>query len=171
MIQKVTMMQARFLKKSIILSLNLVKVSFSFFLTSKIVIEGVRETGIHVKELQKIKYDFDNIVMSKAEHPSNMHKNRMDSEVIEKYEFVMLGQDALKELARKLGSFRVIEKPLSSYEVFENTQNYHSVGLKDSYRKDSMPTFGIGMDTRRKGSKDKKRASPNNSKVRYLNMV
>lgn len=122
----------------------------------KKVISGVKETGIHIKELQKIRYDFEEVVL--GNNPQDGRQTH--DETVERYEFVMLGADSLKELARKLGSFKVREIPLSFYETGVDTGGYlyKNTRNKDSFRKDNIPTFGKGLDER-KSTKEKKRST------------
>lgn len=122
----------------------------------KKVISGVKETGIHIKELQKIRYDFEEVVMGN----DALDGRQMQDETVERYEFVMLGSDSLKELARKLGSFKVREIPLSFYETGVDTGGYmyKKSHNKELFRKDNVPTFGKGLDER-KSTKEKKRST------------
>lgn len=137
------------------MKLTLKKVS-NFGSELKKVIDGVKETGIHIKELQKIRYDYEEIVLGNDAKTPKFDQ----AETIEKYEFVMLGSDALKELARKLGSFKVKEIPLSFYESGVDTTNYEAkkVICRDLNKKESVPTFGKSIDDKPK-HKAKKRAT------------
>lgn len=120
------------------------------------VISGVKETGIHIKELQKIRYDFEEVVLS-----SNSSQQKFnDNETIEKYEFVMLGSDSLKELAQRLGSFKIKEIPLSFYETGVDTGGYaNKTRNRNAFNKEDAPTFGNSLDEK-KSRHEKERRRP-----------
>jgi len=120
------------------------------------VISGVKETGIHIKELQKIRYDFEEVVMGVQKDQPQFDSD----ETVEKYEFVMLGSDALKDLAHKLASFKVREVPLSYYENGVDMGGYSIVKTrnKDSFRKEVIPSLKNSHDDRR-CHKERKRAA------------
>ena len=78
----------------------------------------------------------------------------------------MLGPDALKELARKLGSFRVSEVPLNFYDNSFDTSTFYAIKSKESFRKENMPimTFGKMNDDRKKTHFKKRSTSANHFK-------
>ena len=119
------------------------------------IIDSVKDTGIHIKELQRIKYDFDEVVLAKTpqENPS------INSQAINKYEFIMLGQEALKELARKLGSFRVKELPLSYFKARFNLEDYDVSKSRESSHYSSKYSSSNGAYNNKEKIKDKKRSS------------
>jgi hypothetical protein len=118
------------------------------------VISGVKETGIHIKELQKIRYDFEEVILGRK---SGQHKFD-DSETIQKYEFVMLGSDSLKELAQRLGNFNIKEIPLSFYETGVDTGGYTSkTRNRNAFKEDDAPTFGNSLDNKGRREKEKRR--------------
>ncbi|CAI2387580.1 unnamed protein product [Moneuplotes crassus] len=107
------------------------------------VISGVKETGIHIKELQKIRYDYDE-VLSDTEQESTMPES---DQIIEKYEFVMLSSEALQELANKLGHFRIREVKLSDYDkLYKNPQYYSNTRNNEIIQRDEVPTFGMSNE-------------------------
>ena len=120
------------------------------------ILDSVKDTGIHIKELQRIKYDFDEVVLGKNSQDW-YSKNLM----INKYEFIMLGQEALKELARKLGSFRIKELPLSYFKSRFNLEDYESSKPKDNSHYSSKFSSSSGSYNKER-IKDKKRSSSNN---------
>lgn len=131
------------------------------------VISGVKETGIHIKELQKIKYDFDEVVLSFNEE----QQNSPSQEYLERYEFIMLGSDSLKELATKLGKFKVKEIPIKYYEKdFESSsRDPKKTRNQDTLRNENNPAFRRSHDER-VAHKEKKRASSiNQFKKNYKN--
>lgn len=78
------------------------------------VLEGVDETGIHIKELWKINQDYNDVVSNKLNEINNVHGNK-ESSYLRICEFQIANESELKALASKVGQIQVKEIPLTEF--------------------------------------------------------
>lgn len=77
------------------------------------VVEGVDETGIHIKELWKINQDYKDVVAQKLK---NQAKNHPQSELLLGFEFQSAEEDFLKSVTQKIGKV-VVQNVSADYFI------------------------------------------------------
>lgn len=113
------------------------------------VVEGVDETGIHIKELWKINQDYKDVVSQKSKE--NYSQSQTGEHSLLSFEFHTAQQEKLKDLAKRIG--QVVTQTVSSdyflnnYTDSSQSRNYVARNFRNpSYdaKIENIPTFGIG---------------------------
>ena len=78
------------------------------------VLEGVDETGIHIKELWKINQDYNDVVSHKMNESKNMLCDKGNS-FLKLWEFKIADENELKTLASKVGQVQVRDIPFIEF--------------------------------------------------------
>ena len=129
------------------------------------VLDGVEETGIHIKELWKINQDYNDIVKQKMNEVQSVPGQT--SSDFKSFEFHIADENRLKDLAKKVG--QVVTRPVGLdyfiYDEYDNsnrraptttyTSSYSQGYNQDINKIEYVPTFGIthnNEDLRRYGS-------------------
>ena len=125
------------------------------------VVEGVDETGIHIKELWKINQDYKDVVRQKLEGGSSSShsvKNLMS------FEFQPAEGDILKDLAKRIG--RVVTQSVTpDYFISQPSYNYpqsnsRNYGERSQGPVENVPTFGMSAHEEPRKYSDKKYGYP-----------
>ena len=120
------------------------------------VLDGVEETGIHIKELWKINQDYNDIVKQKVTEGQNVPG--LNSSELKSFEFHIADENSLKDLVQKVG--QVVTRPVSLdyfiYDEYENSnrrspnmyKNSYSHGYTPQFNKiEYVPTFGVARNS------------------------
>lgn len=112
------------------------------------VVEGVDETGIHIKELWKINQDYKDVVAQKIK--SQKKRSQIYKPELLNFQFQPAQEEVLKSFAKKIGSVVVQNMPQDQYGNDPNTYNHfgHTRGGRSgSYPRgqETVPTFGMGQ--------------------------
>lgn len=110
--------------------------------------EGVDETGIHIKELWKINQDYKDVMAQKLkESQTGAHIGNVD---LCSFEFRTANEDALKDLAKRVGQVVKQSVPLEYFMNGKSAKD-HREDLSRNYRGsrydqrfEHVPTFGLG---------------------------
>jgi hypothetical protein len=119
------------------------------------VVEGVDETGIHIKELWKINQDYKDVVSQKfkdLQKPSQPKSGSMKS-----FEFQPAHEDILRNLAKRIGKV-AIQNVSSDYFVSNASDyNHRRDDISGNYnggnyenKIENVPTFGAGAGEERR---------------------
>lgn len=118
------------------------------------VLDGVEETGIHIKELWKINQDYNDVVKQKVNETSSKGYQN-DGSNLQSFEFKIADEHMLKDLAQRVG--QVITKQVG-YDYFMNEEHEYDPRKSpkkyyDGYQGYSfhdkieyVPTFGVGYN-------------------------
>lgn len=141
------------------------------------VLDGVEDTGIHIKELWKINQDYNDVVKQKfSENSQNLYGSGVHD--LKSFEFQLADDSRLKDLAQRVG--QVVTRPVD-INYFMNDENDHNdrkstnqySNSYSNYRYENkveyMPTFGggYGNDEYRKYSNEPTSESKYEYKNRY----
>lgn len=110
------------------------------------VVEGVDETGIHIKELWKINQDYRDVVAQKMK--SQKKRSQLAKPEMLNFEFQPAKEDVLRSFAQRMGSVVVNTVPTEYFGEEYKGQQYYSRPRNDtdgSYARNSetVPTFGM----------------------------
>lgn len=121
------------------------------------VVEGVDETGIHIKELWKINQDYKDVVAQKfkdLQNPSHSKTSSMMS-----FEFQPAHEDILKDLAKRIGKVVTQSVPSDYYASSAGDYSHYKSDLSRFYKEttydnkiENVPTFGAGVGEERRYS-------------------
>jgi hypothetical protein len=133
------------------------------------VVEGVDDTGIHIKELWKINQDYKDVVSQKVKEAETQPAN--NNIQLSSFEFHSAPDESLKSLSNKLGE--VVQKKVSSDYFLSNSSEYQykATSYSRNYSNsqydnkiEQIPTFGTLV-----GDESKKYDNYKNQNHNYTN--
>ncbi|CAI2373752.1 unnamed protein product [Moneuplotes crassus] len=104
------------------------------------VVEGVDDTGIHIKELLKINQDYKDVVSQKLK--SQRKRAKVGNPELIKFEFQPAKQEVLKSFAERIGTVLVYNSSTSCFGGAPDT-NYKPGGIPYSRKEERTSHFGI----------------------------